>query len=207
MPFFLTHTKLAVSLKDSLGILNMSEYISGTNYPDSHYMTGVSRELTHPYGEIKKLQDDLSDFKKGWAIHLLADEIWFEVAKERFPKITEDENQLWYHISAIKGIEDLLDVKKFEMTEYLKYFDYIETPNGEDPKMLRGFYLLIRGIYEADYQDSLKLRFDLLKKFNIPEESIKRLKLKVEEYENDEKAMVKIGGLFDIVLQRIKVFL
>lgn len=63
-----THIRFALDLKDEYKIKDIKKYISGTVYPDSRYITGIDRNLTH-YNDILKPEFAKDDFKKGWQVH------------------------------------------------------------------------------------------------------------------------------------------
>ena len=47
MAFTATHIKFALDFKDKYDIKDLSHYLSGAIYPDSRYVTGIDRNLTH----------------------------------------------------------------------------------------------------------------------------------------------------------------
>ena len=47
MSLQITHIRFALDLHKELNITSLDQYISGTIYPDSRYMTGIDRSLTH----------------------------------------------------------------------------------------------------------------------------------------------------------------
>ena len=63
-----THIKFALDLQAKYNVKNLEKYISGANYPDSRFLTGVGREKTHDLDSLELLD---SDFKKGWHNHLI----------------------------------------------------------------------------------------------------------------------------------------
>ena len=42
-----THIRLAIDMAGRYPIKRFSEFISGTIYPDSRWLTGIDRDLTH----------------------------------------------------------------------------------------------------------------------------------------------------------------
>ena len=42
-----THMRFALDLKNKYQVRNIKKYIVGTIYPDSRYLSGIDRTLTH----------------------------------------------------------------------------------------------------------------------------------------------------------------
>ena len=132
-----THMQFALDLKDEYQVIDLEKYIVGSIYPDSRYVTGIDRTLTH--GEWI-LADDFTvdDFHKGWQVHQLADNIQTEIIKDYFPKLVpvfakEDKmiKDEWTMFSAIKIIQDMNDLQKFDLQQSVKYLEnYVFNPNG-----------------------------------------------------------------------------
>ncbi|MBI5621839.1 hypothetical protein HY933_03185 [Candidatus Falkowbacteria bacterium] len=106
-----THIRFALDLQEQLAITDLPQYLSGTIYPDSRFVSRIARDLTH--GQ-KFLQPDWwrdDDFKTGWMVHLLADKGQLNAMEQLFPSIlTLDRSQgsdWWVLITAKKIIQDI----------------------------------------------------------------------------------------------------
>lgn len=84
-----THIRFAFDLKAIYGVQDIERYISGAIYPDSRYITGVDRLITHPEHYRDWDLKNINDFQKGWFAHLLADDIQREIIKEFLPQVFE----------------------------------------------------------------------------------------------------------------------
>ncbi|MCB9798143.1 hypothetical protein H6758_00275 [Candidatus Nomurabacteria bacterium] len=112
-----THIRFALDHKEHLGAKDISEYLSGTVYPDSRYVSGIKREQTHSAVLEKKLQHSSDDFERGWFIHLLCDKV-FNIARTQkylrvFDGVSKESNiiEWWHRSSALKLVQDLHNVR------------------------------------------------------------------------------------------------
>jgi len=155
-----THIKFALDLRDKYKPSDLGQYICGTVYPDSRYLTGIDRHLTHEESLVDKRNAD--DFSKGWAVHFLCDKIDNMLIGENFPELLSNKNkeEWWVNLSAIKNVQDICLVKNFDVRGYLKYLDNLYNPNGEDLGKIRGYNQLIQNFYrnkEIDAEDCRKM--------------------------------------------------
>jgi len=131
-----THMRFAFDVKNRNAVKNEAEYIQGTVYPDSRYVSKINRDLTHSNNFLKP-DFVTNDFKAGWQVHLLCDKIQRRIFHENIPgfdKFTHEgyeENQ-WIHFTAAKIIADMKDVQSFDIQSTLKYLNSNYCPNGED---------------------------------------------------------------------------
>jgi hypothetical protein len=82
VPFELTH--LAVGMQVSSKPWSAS-FLAGLIYPDSRYLAGVERQLTHSLEPVAKCPDQ--EFVAGVKLHIKTDKIWDElIANESIDK-------------------------------------------------------------------------------------------------------------------------
>ena len=97
MPMPFSHYVIAQSVADraALSPTDASDYYVGAFYPDIRYFTKLPRERYHfPSSELEEVTagtDTSPDFKLGYEVHLLIDEVWEEPEiarsyKNAFPK-------------------------------------------------------------------------------------------------------------------------
>lgn len=199
-----THIRFALDLKDKYQVKNLKKYIIGTIYPDSRYVTGVGRLLTHPTDYFDWHWEIADDFKKGWLIHLLADKIQYRVTKEILPDVfngaTGQGSEVWIKHSAIKNLLDLDDIKKFDIKHYLPYLAYAENPNGEDIEKIREY----NQIFAKMYSDLLKVNInsycEMWKKIGIGDELALKIKAQTENYSKNNEIMEAVGKIYQKML-------
>ena len=201
-----THIRFALDLKAKYKIQNIKKYVSGSIYPDSRYVTKIERELTHPedFLDSKFFQSD--DFRKGWHAHLLCDKIQWKVTKELLPEVfkgqTGQGSQVWVRHSAIKILQNIYDIKKFPITEYLGCLDYVENPNGEDIKTLKKYNTMFKKMYSNSETVSIEREFDIWKFFGISDVLALQVKERVMGYSANKSMMRVILKIYPVSLKR-----
>jgi hypothetical protein len=144
------HIRFALDIKDELNIEDESAYLIGAVYPDSRYLTKIDRNLTHPKGYEKEFLN-MDDFHKGWFTHLLCDDIQYEVIQEVFPEIgttiPSQQSNEWVNRTSIKLLQDLEDIKNFDIQKKLHHLDIVKNPNNENLEILRKYNNLLQSIY------------------------------------------------------------
>lgn len=146
-----THMRFALDLAEKYRVKDIERYISGSIYPDSRYATKVDRAATHPKDFMDWDVTELDDFKKGWMVHLLADEVQAETMRNLLPKVCEGTREhggeRWIRRTAIKILQDVDDAKKFDIKKYLPYLDHVEMPNGENTETMRKYSTIFQDMY------------------------------------------------------------
>ncbi|MBX4205516.1 MAG: hypothetical protein KW788_05065 [Candidatus Doudnabacteria bacterium] len=202
-----THIRFALDLASKYGVTDLKKYISGAVYPDSRYITKISRDLTHPVdfalGELK----GTDDFRKGWQTHLICDQIQAEITKEKLPDVFEGElkagSDVWVRLTALKVLQDYQDALQYDISEYLPYLDYVENPNGEDLGRLRKYNQIFQDEFSEE-QLVLEDCYDILKKFDVGAATAAKVKMQVEEYQNEKEIAEFLENIYDDMLERAK---
>ena len=208
MALIATHIRFALDLKDKYQVSDLGKYVSGTIYPDSRYVTGVERKITHPQGyELELVKKD--DFRKGWGVHLLCDKVQKEITKEKFPEIFiqagADQGQgsdLWIRLTTLKIIQDIDDVSKYDIVKYLPLLDYIEAANGEDRAKLLEYNKIFQGMYVNPSTDSIQSQYGMWKAFGIGEEMARKVKIQAEKYKADNGVTSLVHEIYSEMLRR-----
>lgn len=202
-----THIRFALDLKDKYRISEIEKYIAGTIYPDSRYVTGIERSLTHPADYSEWRSESLSDFKKGWMIHLLVDKMQWRVTKERLPEVFEGKagqgSEVWIKHTAIKILQDIDDVNKFDIRPYLSVFEYAENPNGENIDVIRKYNKIFFAMYAEPSKVDIDSCYWMWKEFGIEEALASKIKAQAESYMNDRNVMTQVKEIYQDVLDRI----
>jgi hypothetical protein len=191
-----THLRFALAIREDLGAGDMEKYVSGTIYPDTRYLTGIHRHLTHDFGRfLGRKQPD--DFEKGWIAHLLGDRIFKEVTEERFPDLVlEEYDQRWAVITAIKIIQDLKDAASFDLQEILPHLDYYELHFREDERRVIQFNELIRKTYEGKERIEVEDCHDMWEGLGMNGREIASVKKRLRELYADGELVERIRENF-----------
>lgn len=206
-----THIRFALDIKDDFDVKNLDKYITGTVYPDSRYVTKIDRKITHCLDTSDKKIFLKDDFGKGWMAHLIYDKIQAEVFKQIFPElfikfgdeklIISPEN--WVLRTSLKILQDIDDISKFPIKKYLKSLDYIETPNGEEAKLMKYYNKIFVDIYKKNKVETQDL-INMWIEFEIEDGLIKQIQEKTEELIFDKNIFKKIPSIHPTVLDQYR---
>ena len=203
-----THIRFALDLKDKNKVSDIKKYLSGTVYPDSRYVSEIDRHLTHPEDFMDEGFIKNDDFRKGWAVHLLCDKIQVQITRDKLPEIFELEtgqgSPRWIHHTALKILQDIDDVQKFDIKKYLPDLDYVEAPNGEDPKIVLRYNQIFQNMYKDPAKTNIDSCYEMWKLFGIGDELATKVKLQAEAYSKDKRIMDFIGQIYNLMLGRAK---
>ena len=200
MPLEATHIRFALDLQDKYNVKNISEYISGAIYPDSRYVTGIDKRLTH---DDKFLLPEFAtdDFKKGWQVHQICDLVYSSVQKNLFPELFPRSYDLyneqdWVVSTALKIILDIDDAQAFDIQKYLEFLDYAANPNGENISSIEDYNSVMVNLYKN-------------KKIITIEENIKwltlgpsvelkdRVRIKAAEFLMDKTILIRVKSIYE----------
>lgn len=203
-----SHIRFALDLAEKNQVKDVKKYVSGTIYPDSRYVTEIDRHLTHPADFMNEAFIKNDDFRKGWAMHLLCDNIQYEVSKEKLPEIFElpegQGGERWIHHTALKILQDIKDVQKYDIKKYLPFLDYVETPNGEDSGIVLKYNQIFQNMYTDPGKVTIDSCYEMWKLFGIGDELALKVKLQAEAYSKDKKVMDFIDQVYELMLERAK---
>ena len=148
-----THYRIARDVLPHLSITDTAEYYAGTLYPDSRYMSGLRRRLTHGDGCPKNpFAPGLSDFERGWAVHLQYDEVAGEAQKTLIPAgilLDDGMGEGWRHFTVAKLVEDEAScVTLGSELAQIQLVHPTKVPNGENVEKVDAYYRLVRALYE-----------------------------------------------------------
>ncbi len=202
-----SHVRIALAVEDKLSITDRGAYLCGAIYPDSRYITKIERLLTHPEDYRNDPMLMRSDFHKGWFVHLLTDDIQYKAMQEALPAVCEgvdgQGSDVWVRRTAIKIIQDMSDVKSFDMSSTLSYFEQTFTPNGEDPSLVKQYNDSFVDMYQSINNLSLESYATLWRAFGIDSETEKRLIAQAEVYLINKDITSKAEELYEVVLRRL----
>lgn len=204
MAFEMTHMRFAMDLAPRLGIKDFPSYLAGSIYPDSRYVTGIGRDMTH--GEdvpSDPFAAGLDDFKRGWAAHVLYDRLAIQKYKDLTPwpenKIVGF-GQEWVFTTAEKIVEDL---QSYDMgTVPREILEAIVPPAPvwqEDRELLAVYYGAIKTLFtERPELDDYRR---VLQGWKVDTEVIDRLMAKTAQLMDDRIFAEKISGIYPKIFE------
>jgi hypothetical protein len=197
-----THIRFALDIIDRYEIDDVAQYISGAVYPDSRYMTRIDRQLTHHADLLLPSFAD-TDFKKGWQSHYLCDALQNKIKKTVFPEIAFakdfDEND-WVVSTAIKIIEDIDDMQRFDLQACLPALDYAANPNGENLARVREYNQVIRDIYLGKAACEIDDYRPVFQAFGIGQELADRIIEQAKAFRDNKDSLEKIRSIYDLMI-------
>jgi len=206
-----THIRFALDIKNDFEVKNIDKYISGTVYPDSRYITKIDRKITHCLDVYDKKFFGKDDFKKGWMTHIIYDRIQFDVFNEIFPELFEkfeDEKiflspENWAIRTGLKILQDLDDVLKFPIKNYLKSLEYFETPNKEKDELIKEYNQILIDIYQKDKITILDL-INMWVVFGIEKEITDKIEEKTIQILSNKNILEKIPLIYPATIKKYK---
>lgn len=144
-----THVRYALELMLPSIERQKNAYLSGTLYPDSRMLTGISREQTHADTCLAE-SFATSPFRLGWQLHCRCDLIQAQVHTRLWPVAAQlPEPQRWIAMSAAKMVQDEADATTGPLIQHLDTLMPAEPPFGEPAETIARFYALIHEVYAA----------------------------------------------------------
>jgi hypothetical protein len=192
-----THLRFSLKIKEDLGVFDLEKYISGVVYPDTRYLSGIERRLTHNLGHFEG-RKNLTDFEKGWLSHIIGDKIFKEVTEERFGDWVLFEEFEARHpiITAIKIIQDIEDFQRFDIQSVLPYLDYYELHFHEDERKVVEYNRIIQELYQGKEKIAVEDCLSMWEKLGMTQGTIARVQKKIIELYKEEGVVEKINGNF-----------
>ncbi len=195
-----THIKFALDLKHNFNITDLSAYICGTIYPDSRYISGIDRNLTHSADDILSLRT--TDFTIGWFMHIVCDTAGNQLFKKLIPELGVNlsrhgqYSEWWITMTSIKIVLDLELLTTFDVKEYLPLLMYAENPNNEPIEKIREYHRIIQNLYQ-DHTLLTDTDFkNMWLEFGIPQELAEQILARTRELLADTLLVKKIGMLY-----------
>ncbi|MDO8620253.1 MAG: hypothetical protein Q7R64_02800 [bacterium] len=194
-----THIRFALDMQKKYAPKDIQKYVAGAIYPDSRYVMGIDRNLTHlKESDREKLLQ--SDFGKGWHSHLLCDDVQYAVTKELFPEVFTEKVQHgsegWVKHSALKVLQDMDDVRQFAIGSFLPFLEHLENPNGEEVAKLHAYSQTFVTMYADSTIPTLNDYYEMWRKWGIGEDLALQIRRQVEVYARDAKVMTLISKIY-----------
>lgn len=203
-----THVKFALAVKEDYNVLNEQQYILGTSYPDSRYLTGIAREFTHN-GDILRKEFPKNDFEKGWQVHCLCDLVQYHALKkfvtilQRYGKDWTEEK--WVDYVAIKMIEDMLDWQSFDIMNYLNYLINEINPNNEEIERIVLFNKYLRNLYSGEM--AIDNYYKALIEIGVQKDRAIKSAERAKELIKNEEIVNQLQDVFPYMVKNYKEFI
>lgn len=197
-----THLRFALDVRDDYHVADLSRYLSGAIYPDSRYVSGVDRVLTHPkaFSDIPLPTSD--DFRKGWETHLIYDLLQGEVfsgMSESMRGGVRQGDDVWRERTACKIIQNEIDFDFLKIAEILPCIGVIMTPFGERPELVKRYHDAVSEVFRDAENKGLRGHLPILDiiKLDVRQELVDDLLLRCDRIQNDADLMVGVSGIYD----------
>jgi len=200
-----THIRFALNIKNEYKVKNINDYLAGTIYPDSRYVTKIDRELTH-YDELLDLNFCKNDFKKGWHVHFLCDAVNHEITDHSFRELYQNEyngcynEEKWIIFTAIKIIRDIEDFKKININDHLELFDVIKNPNGEKPDDIKKYNDIIKKIYIDKKEMTIDDACEGWLSLGVEKNLVDKIKVSTHKLHKDKRLTKRIYDFYDKII-------
>lgn len=209
MAFQATHLRFALDLKEEYRVQNLQQYLVGTLYPDSRYLTKIDRGITHPKDYMHWNIEQIDDFQKGWLIHLRCDEIQRTIQTEYVPSASEGDTrqggEVWIKRTALKLLQDLDDVRRFDISSILPLLEYAENRNREDIKLLRQYNQIFPRIYTEPLEMDIKSYGEMWTAFGIEAKLSEQVEQQALAYEQNSDIRSSIPNIYPEMLVRARL--
>ncbi len=205
-----THIRFALDLKEKYEINDIEKYIVGAIYPDSRYVSGIDRTLTHN-SAILKSEFTKDDFHKGWQAHQIADVVQTKIIKEcfadllpAFAKKNKFASGEWETFSALKIIQDMDDMQKFDLASCLKYLEnYAFNPNGESLTDIKKYNQIMVDLYKNKKRTTVEDNCRMWLALGVNKEAGERIKRQTEKLLGDKQTVEKVKNVYREMLNRV----
>lgn len=203
-----THLRFALDLKEAYGVQDVQRYLSGTIYPDSRYVTKLERTLTHPRDYLEWDVLAIDDFRRGWFVHLLCDATQKTIMQELLPLAFEgDQSQggeVWVRHTALKVLQDLEDVRSFNILSTFPLLAHVENPNGENLEELKRYNQIFPKMYAVPELTTFKSSEPMWTTFGMRQELVEKVERQTSAYAEDPIVMAGVKRIYPEMLVRTK---
>jgi hypothetical protein len=202
MALYGSHLRFAEDVKNDFHIKDENKYFSGTVYPDSRYYTKIERNLAHDKRYLERSFYIHDDFRKGWAVHLLYDDLQFSMIDKLFPELFDSTgikygNNNWITRTVLKILQDMDDVKNCDIGTLVKHLKYIETPNREEAKLIEKYNQRIIEVYSRSGPLTINDYFYLGQPMEMKGDILEKLNDEIITMQRNLLVMEKISFLYD----------
>jgi len=201
-----THIRFALDIIGKYEIKDRAQYLSGAVYPDSRYITKIDRDLTHNAMVLEPSFAD-TDFKKGWQSHYLCDVIYDKVKRAALPGLTfltADGEDDWVLSTAVKLVQDIDDMARFNLQGCLPALDFAANPNGEDLAKVMSYNQAIREVYLDKRACNIGDYRKIFEKFGISRELTTKILEQAKVLNDDQDSLARIRSIYGLMMAEAK---
>lgn len=197
-----THIRFALAVADRLRIADPGAYLTGTLYPDSRWVTGIDRKLTHsPQCIDPGFATD--DFSLGWHVHCRCDRIQGEIHDDLLEGLSElTPAQRWIRVSAAKVVQDMNDAKQGDIGAHLAVLNHARTPCGESPDKVAAYFGFVQRAYRSSTPPAWRDYVRLWTNVGLDRLRIERIERQVEKIMRDSQLVGAIHVAFDRMVRQ-----
>ncbi len=209
-----THMRFALDLKERYQVKDLEKYIVGAIYPDSRYISGIDRNLTH---NEKFLNSEFAkdDFHKGWHCHLLVDDKQNFIIGKFFADLVPsfvNEGKFTYKeypiFTAIKIIQDIDDIQKFDLSQCVEFIkNYTFNPNDEIFDYNKKYNQIIVDLYKDEKSIVIEDCIQTCRDLGISKKSRTEIRENIKVFLNNKETMQKVNKIYDETLKEINLYL
>ena len=203
-----THIRFALDLMPLLKIDDIDAYCAGAVYPDTRYVTRVDRDVTHGLAcPHDPFADNLNDFERGWATHLLYDRLAGGVMKSfissELGPVTQG-SPAWVTMMAMKVVEDLEAIgQRPEVLMRLHGLSISKAPSDESLELLKSFHSIVSTLYQdiptlEDYREWIV-------GIGAPVELAESIVIQARQISEDDAYSAKIRAIYRETLEGVLI--
>jgi hypothetical protein len=192
-----THIRFAATIVDRLAVSDMAVYLSGTLYPDSRWVTGFDRRLTHDRSCLDP-EFPSDDYTLGWHIHCACDRIQATLYAGLLEGPSKmDPEAWWYRISAAKVVQDINDASQMDIGDHIAKLRHSRTPNGESGEAVAAYLAYVRDTYSRTIPPGWADYVRLWTRVGWDRRRIYRIERQVDQILMDKALVFSLYGIFD----------
>ncbi len=207
MSFQASHLQFALRVKELVKARDLTRYLSGTIYPDSRYLTGLERKLTHTRiapGLISSLDDA---FIKGWQVHLWYDKLGLHhldqlILNRSWVPADAEDVKVWTQLTGAKLVEDLHWWQNTDWPQILPFLKFTANPYNEEEKILQNWYQHFINFYQK--QPNLQNYRQQAEFMGIAPEKIELIMEHAQNLYNDRAKRTQIEKVMEQVAEEFK---
>jgi hypothetical protein len=196
MPLQASHIKFALDQLTYFKPEDLGKYLSGAVYPDSRYLSGMDRSVTHSQDFWLEGFWRGDDFRKGWASHNISDRAYTRGIRKIFPLWTDFKDD-WVKVenAAVKILGDIFLLKGLKIAEKFASIKAIPSPNNESEEKMKEHLEVMKACYKNGDEAKIADYYEVVEK-SFGKEMAEKVIAKAEELAADEQLISKIEDYF-----------
>lgn len=103
--------------------------------------------------------------------------------------------------AAINILQEVNDLRNFDIEKYIDLIVCTENPNNEDIEKVKEYYAICRNLYKGKKRFSIKDGCGSYQSVGVDPEMVTKIKSKAEEYVLNKELVKTISGLYNKMLK------